>query len=482
MQKRFNLIFGPFLALMLVLFVDLSPGKPVLTYTAAVTIWVAWWWLTEAVHLAVSSLVPFIFLPIAGVASPKIIAQQYTDSIIFLFLGGFLLSFAIEKWGLHKRMAYFIMSKVGFTPTRILAGIMLTTWLISGWISNTTTTLMLLGAVLAIIHEWETLTPSPNTSKASAALLLGLCYAASLGGMSTPVGTPPNLFFFRFFHENYPQNADLNFVSWTVKAMPISFVLTFFCFLTLWFLLIRNKNLPEIQASFFYDKRKQLGKMSYEEKWVTVVFSICAILWFSREPLLIGNWQFLGWKEFFHKESVDDASVAITFAMLLFFIPSTKKNEHILEWKDASGLRYDILLLFGSGFALAYAFEKSGLSHWLASHLALLKDLPSIFVIFGIVTMITVISEFASNIASIQLTLPVLAALAPVLNVDPLVIMFPATLAASVGFMLPVATAPNTIAFGTGKIPIKTMFLIGFILDLICIMVITLFSLFMEKL
>lgn len=222
-SKTIALLAGPLACLLFVFFVTLDENNPHISYMAGVTLWVAIWWFTEAVHLAVTALIPFLFIPLLNIGEARIVAQQYSDSIIFLFLGGFMIAFAIEKYDLHRRIALKVLSVVGHNPKSVLFGVMLATYLISNWISNTATTMMLFGAVLALISEMEKHI-TKNQQKFAAAMLLALAYSATIGGMATPVGTPPNMFFFKEYLKNFPDMHDLNFLKWAAIGYPISFV------------------------------------------------------------------------------------------------------------------------------------------------------------------------------------------------------------------------------------------------------------------
>jgi solute carrier family 13 (sodium-dependent dicarboxylate transporter), member 2/3/5 len=441
---------------------------------AGVAVWMCIWWFSEAVNLAITALVPVFILPILGISNAKDIAQQYSDSIIFLFIGGFMLAFAIEKWNFHKRIALKILSKVGHSPSTILLGVMLSSFLISNWISNTATTMMLFSAVFALIQETKEHITG-KSKKFGAALLLGLAFSATIGGMATPVGTPPNMYFFKAFKEAFPLESNLNFFKWSLIGYPIATTFLFFTYYILNWYFIKNKCQLIIGKNYFKENYKKLGKFSYEEKWVFALFVMCILLWFTRADIEFGSIHFKGWNHLFvNPKYIDDSLVAILAALILFLVPSKKnKNEALLVWDDAKKLRYDIILMFGSGFALAYGFEVSGLSVWLSQNLAGLKGVSNIVLIFGICVVVTIISEFASNIASIQLAIPVMIALQKDLNISPLLLMMPATFASSLGFMLPVATAANTIVFGTKQIDIKDMFKVGIVLDIIGIILIT---------
>lgn len=473
-RKYFSQILGPLLAVLIWLFAELDPGNRQATLMAGIAVWMCVWWFTEAVGLAITALVPVLMLPVLGIADCKSVSQQYSDSIIFLFIGGFMLAFAIEKWKLHKRIALKILSVVGTEPSTVLFGVMISTYLISNWISNTATTMMLFSAVFALIQETKRYIDK-NSGKFAAALLLGLAFSATIGGLATPVGTPPNMYFFKAYKEAFPLNTDLNFLKWSAIGYPISFTFLLVTYFVLNRYFLRKKVNLKIEKSFFKRSYHDLGKFSYEEKWVFGIFISCILLWFTRADIDFGTFKFKGWNHvFMAPKFVDDAFVALLAAMLLFLIPSKEnKGEALLIWDDARKLRYDIILMFGSGFALAYGFEVSGLSTWLATSLNVLKGVHPLVIILGICIVVTIISEFASNIASIQLAIPVMIALQRDLEVAPLLLMMPATFAASLGFMLPVATAANTIVFGTRQIEIRDMLRVGLVLDLLGILVIT---------
>ena len=476
--KLIGVLAGPFACFVVSSLVSTSSNSDVTGHMAGIATWMAIWWFTESVHLAVTALIPVLFLPVFGIADAKTVAKQYTDSIIFLFIGGFMIAFAIEKHGLHKRIALKILSVVGNKPSTILMGIMLSAYLISNWISNTATTIMLFGAVMALLAELDNHVHE-GKRKFESAMLLGLAFAATIGGMATPVGTPPNLFFFKEYSKAFPESNDLNFLTWAKIGFPLSFsflILTFFVLKT-YFLKEITINLPR---NFFKMELEKEGKINRDQKLIYFVFISCMLLWFTRDNLTIGQFQFMGWKNLFPKpDAIDDSCVAIAAAFFLFLFPSQKrKGESILMWEDASKIRYDIILMFGSGFALAYGFEQSGLSSWLAHSLTFFKGIPVFLLILSLCIIVTIISEFASNIASIQLCIPILIAIQKELEINPLLLMIPATFAASLGFMLPVATAANTIVFGTKKIMMKDMFRVGLILDIAGILLITTFVYF----
>lgn len=448
---------------------------------AGIAAWVAAWWLTEAVELPVTSLLPFVLIPAMGITDSKTIAMQYMDQVIFLFMGGFMLGYALEKTNLHSRLALLILSKVGVSPPRILAGIMLAAFFISMWMSNTATVMMLFAAVTAIIIKLSENQSTPT--KFGGALMIGLAYAASIGGMSTLVGTPTNMIFYSFYNSNFSGQQQIVFSNWFMLAFPIAILLLI---ITYW-LICKHFSLQDIKIelahSYFKEEYKKLGAPGRDEKIVGTLFAITACLWFTRSDLIIGNFQFKGWNNLFvHKDFIQDSTIAIFMAMLLFFIPSKNNaGKPILIWDDCKKLPLGIMLLFGSGFAIAKGFELSGLSQLLANSLTVLNAENTFLIIAGICVIITFISEFASNVASIQLALPILLSLSISLQLPAIALMIPATLAASLGFMLPVATAPNSIVYGSGMIQVKDMYRIGLWVNIVGIMLIVLFSYFFSS-
>lgn len=475
-----RLISGPLAFLLILSLADLDPGNFNATKMAAVTAWVAIWWLTEATHLSVTALLPFLLLPLLGIADSKLVAAQYMDQTIFLFIGGFLLAFAIERWNLHKRIALSILTRLGKSPATLLAGVMITAYLISMWISNTATTMMLITAVLAVVHEVDSQNLMPKyQDRFAKASLIGLAYAATIGGMATLVGTPPNMVFYKTYLDTYPDAGNMSFFQWFLIGAPVSVALLIVAYLLLRQLFLRGANDIRFDTSYFIQGYRNLGSMSYEERIIAAVFGITALLWFTRTTIDFGNFMMPGWETVFGSYSnfITDSTVAIAMALLLFLIPSkNEKGVTILSWNEAAKLPFGIILLFGSGFALAKGFEVSGLSSWLASQLMFLEHANTLLVIAGICIIVCVISEFASNIASIQLVLPILIAIQKATGISPLLLLVPATLAASLGFMLPVATAPNTIVFGSGRIRGADMRNAGSLLDVAGIILITIIS------
>ena len=473
---------APLLSLSILLFTDLSPGKPQVTAMLAVAVLMALWWITEIIPLGITSLLPIVLFPVLGIMDGGDVSEVYFNDIIFLFLGGFLVAIAVQKWNLHKRIALWILMKVGASPARILLGFMLATTLISMWISNTATTMMMVPILISIISKLEELNGAEKISQYSVGLLLAVGYSATVGGITTLVGTPPNLSFVRILKVNFPNAPEITFSDWFLFAAPITITLFLIFFIYLYLIFVRKKSeWKNIASSQIETEYKQLGKWSYEEKIVGLLFIIMALLWFFRNEIQIGNFKILGWSSLFtHKEFLNDGTVAIFIGIILFIIPSkTSKQKKLMNWQDVEKLPWDIILLFGGGFALASGMKESGLSLWCGEQLTFLGDFHPLLIILLITLCITFIGEISSNTAMVETFLPVLAGLALTLNVNPLLFMIPATLGASMGFMLPIATPPNAIIFATRRIKMKQMIRAGFILNVVSVIVIAVFTYFL---
>ncbi|MFN5346847.1 MAG: SLC13 family permease [Bacteroidota bacterium] len=481
MKRNLLLLAGPLLFVFISKLPAFDSSQPEMMAMLGLVCWVALWWFTEVVHIAITSLLPFVLLPSLGIIDIKETAAQYMDPILFLFIGGFIISFAIEKWGLHKRVALRILSITGKNPAQLLLGIMITSYFISMWISNTATVMMLLSAVMAIIYQLDHhYNDKHQHRKLSSALLIGLAYAATIGGMATLVGTPTNMIFYRAYLEAYPLQNDLSFISWFKVGFPISILLLLITWMILKINISKKEQEINFDISIFKKAHQDLGKFSSEEKTVGLIFISTALLWFTRADIPLGSFTIKGWCNLFpYPNQMQDSTVAIICALLLFILPASEKGKSILEWKDTAKLPFDILLLFGSGFALAKGFESSGLSKYLASQLNFLNGVHPLMILLIVCMIITIISEFASNVASIQLALPILIALQNAMHLHPMVLLVPATLAASLGFMMPVATAPNTIVFSSGHIKTSEMGFVGFWVNISGIVIISLTSYFL---
>lgn len=466
MRRLISILAGP-IAGAAIYFIAFSDNlSPAICGMSFITVWMAVWWITEAVEIGVTSLLPFVLMPLLHILKAEEVAASYMEQTIFLFIGGFFLAYAMEKWDLHHRIAYRLIMFTGSSPTRILAGIMLTAFCISMWISNTATTLMLIAAVVAIVNHKE-LFHDHLREKIAPAFLIALAYSATLGGMATPVGTPTNMIFTGYWETQYPMRESISFVRWCIFGIPFSLVLLGAGFFILKHL-FKLKG-EAVDNSFISDKYRELGPPSTDQKIVALIFGITILLWFTRTAIPLGSYHIGGWEKIFAKNYIKDSTVAICMAVLLFVIPSTKKDVYLLEWADVKKLPYHVILLFGGGFALAKGIEVSGLGDFLASQLQFFQNYPLWVLLLVLTIIITFLSEIASNVATITLMLPILASLSSAIHVDPLRLMLPATFAASFGFMLVIATAPNTIAYATGNFKSKDLMRAGLWMNLTAI-------------
>lgn len=539
LAARIGLFAGPMVAALV--YLALPDGQDLLSHagkaTAAIGMLMAIWWMTEAVPLEATSLLPLVLLPLLGVytdyaqvgdrvrikgpgglagkvvaieelngskaatiefASPSAkptqaypldklekeaafqrAATPYANASIFLFLGGFLIALAVERWGLHRRVALLTVLAVGTHPARIVGGFMLATAFISMWISNTATTLMMLPIGLSVVKllgkqlgnslsattDDGDASSSPASREFATSLMLGIAYAASIGGLGTLIGTPPNVFFAGYMKQ---QGLEIGFGSWMLFAVPFLVVYLAICWWLLTKLLfpIPSVAMPGGRA-VIRAQLTQLGPVSRGEWIVLVVFLCTATAWIAREPLL--DWPWLV-ERLPVLLSVDDAWIAMFGAVALFLIPVyPQRGIFALDWQAASKLPWGVLLLFGGGLSLAAAMTDSNLAKWIGEQMHGLKHVPAPVLMVIVVAGVILFSELASNLATAATLLPLLFEVARGMDVDPLLLTIPAILAASCGFMLPVATPPNAIAFGTGYISMRQMVRAGFWLDLVAV-------------
>jgi len=469
-----GLWLGPLLAFLMIAFTDLKPGNPAVTRTAAIAIWMAIWWITEAVPLAATALLPVALFPLLGVMDGKSVAPLYFNHIIFLFIGGFLVALAMQHWQLHKRIALRLLLLFGGCPRCTLTGFMLVTAFLSMWISNTATTMMMVPIALAIVLKVEEQSDQQDTQFGTG-IFLGVAYAASIGGLATLVGTPPNLSFARILTIHFPNAPDISFATWFAFAFPLSVLLLICAGITIcWLYNIKGRG-ENLDTQMVHTQYAQLGPMSFAEKIVLIDFVLLALLWLTRQSITIGNHTLPGWSQLFEKGAwLNDGTVAIFMALLLFIIPAKNKNKNrVLDWKIASSLPWHIILLFGGGFALASGFKESGLSLWCAQQLQGLGAIHPLILIVALCLLMTFLTELTSNTATAEMFLPILAALSVAVDVNPLLLMVPATLSCSCAFMLPVATPPNAIVFGTDRIKMRDMARTGIILNLVGVVLVT---------
>lgn len=464
-KGKIGLLLGPTVFIILLLFSH-PPGMPREAQAVlAVTAWVAIWWITEAVPLAATALLPIILFPLTGSVSINDTTAAYGHKYIFLFMGGFMLAIAIEKWNLHKRIALTIIKVVGVNVVSIIWGFMIATAFLSMWISNTATTVMILPVGMAIVAQLRENPKSLKTEnlKLGKALMLSIAYSASIGGMATLIGTPPNLILAGVLQETY--GTEISFFRWFLIGFPVAIFLLLICWLYLTRVAFKfeQKKIPggkeEISRQLL-----ALGKISTEERMVLVVFALAAFAWMTRSFLL-------------NKvlPAIDDSIIAITCAIILFMLPTTKKGEHILVWKDMKQLPWGILLLFGGGMALALGFESSGLALWIGEQFDSKSAIPLFLFLFLVIAAVNLITEIASNLATTVMLLPVLISLSPTLDIHPYFLTVGATMAASCAFMLPVATPPNAVVFGSGYLKIEDMVKKGIWMNILSTIILTLF-------
>ena len=432
-------------------------------WTAAVGLWMALWWMTEAVPLAVTALLPPVLFPILGVRSIEATTSSYAHPLIFLFLGGFLLARAMHVWRLDRRLALSVLRVVGASPRRMIAGIMAVTAFLSMWVSNTATTMVMLPIGLSIVATL----PDDRDQRAAGvapALLLAIAYAATIGGMGTIIGTPPNALFAAFMAETY--GIEIGFLRWMLIGVPLLLVLLPLTWFVLTHVTFRVGTAGSLQASgALGEGLAALGPIARAERRVAIVMLAVAACWVFR-PLLDGALPGLG---------LSDAGIAMTGAVLLFLLPADlKSGRFLLSWREAVGIRWDVLILFGGGLALAAAIGESDLADWIGAQLTGLQDLSVFLLLLAVGALIVFVGELASNTAMAAVFLPIAGATAVGMGEPAFVLTLPVALFATLGFMLPVATPPNAIVFGSGAVEMRHMLRAGVILDLVGILVVAL--------
>jgi len=474
-KEQLGRILVPLLALALLVFGDLDPGRPEVTRMAAVAVLMAGWWITEAIPIPATSLLPVALFPLLGILDGRTTAATYFNHLIFLFIGGFLFALAMQRWELHRRIALRILRILGTSPPRIVLGFMTSTWFLSMWISNTASTMMMVPMAMAILVPLREHLKPDEARRLSIALILGTAYSASIGGMATLIGTPPNMSLARILEILFPEAPELSFASWLTLALPLSVIFLIIAWQVLCRIARLNRASIPIDADYFSREHQKMGPMSSEQRSIAILFLLLVTGWMFRKDFHLFSLTIPGWSNLLPNPSyADDGTVAIIIALLLFLIPSRQNpGQMLMDWKGASGIKWGIVLLFGGGFALATGFKASGLSEWFGSQLAALEGIHPLLLVLIICTTITFLTELTSNMATTEVVLPVLGSMAVAIGTDPLLLMIPATLSASCAFMLPVATAPNAIAFGTGELRISDMMRYGFILNLIGIVLIT---------
>ena len=467
--KLLGLILGPVSFIMILSFFHPEGLSKEANAVLASTAWIAIWWITEAIPIAVTALLPIVLFPLSGGLDLTATSGSFGHKYVFLYMGGFVIAIAIEKWNLHKRIALNIIHLIGADIRKIILGFMVATAFLSMWISNTATSVMMLPIGLAIIKQ---LKDNPATVEDEnllfgKSLMLAIAYSASIGGMATLIGTPPNLVLAGVVLDTY--GYEITFMQWFMFGLPISVVLIFICwkYLTRFAFSFKQVEFPGGRAEIKRLKNG-LGEITYEEKLIALVFGATAFCWITRSFLL----QKL-------LPDLDDTIIAIFFAILLFVIPAKKRGEQLLNWDEAVKMPWGIILLFGGGMALAKGFDESGLAVWIGGQMTSLSGLPIFILVLVLIAAVNFLTEITSNLATTAMLLPVLAPMALSIDVHPFVLMVGAAVAASCAFMLPVATPPNAVVFGSGYLRIPDMVRKGFFMNIMSIIVLSLFVYFL---
>jgi sodium-dependent dicarboxylate transporter 2/3/5 len=465
-------ILGPTIfVLMLVTAQTQQVMNPEAWRAAAVGLWMAVWWATEAIPVPATAFLPLVLFEPLSIATLRDAAAPYANPIIFLFLGGFIMALAVERWNLHRRIALAILDRAGTDGRRLIGGFMFVCAMLSMWMTNTSTTMMLLPIVLSVVAVIRDHVPDLSR-KAQAdfqiAMLLGLAYAASIGGLATLVGTPPNALLIGYMAENY--GIEISFARWMLVGVPVTVLLL----PAAWLLLTRYLypvNIPANDAvhKHLHGLRKALGPMTTPERRVAIVFGTVIFGWMFRAPL----------SDLLGVSGVSDPGIVIAAALVLFLLPSGDDAEpQLMTWPDVLRLPWGVLILFGGGLSLAAAVSNTGLALWLGESLAPLNAIGTVALIVAAVTLVIFLTELTSNLATTATLLPVVGAIALQAGMPPLLLTVPITIAASCAFMLPVATPPNAIVFATGKISIPQMARAGLFLNLLCIVMISIIAMF----
>ena len=461
MLKYFNLLLGP--ALFSIFFFIVGPLEGMTSESHGIfcsVLWIASWWITEAIPIPVTSLLPLVLFPVTGGYDLGLTASAYGNDIIYFYLAGFFIAIAMEKWNLHQRIALTIISIVVTNKKNMILGFMLATAFLSAFLSNTSTSIMMLPIGIAIISQVSK-SKKYNHSNFGKVLMLGIAYSASIGGFSTLYGTPPNL----ILKSNIQQffNYTIDFDQWFLLALPLSITLLFICWVYLVNFSFSLSSESSISKNQIINKLNELGKIKYEEVIVLIIFSLFVITLLLKRKIQV------------YIISIDDTIIAIFYAILLFIFNSKDGNKKIISWKDSAKLPWGIVLLFGGGLSLAAAMQGSGLTLWIGEKLYGLNTFSIIMIVLSIVFVVNFLTEITSNLATVSMILPILATLSITLGLHPFVIMISATIAASCAFMLPVATPPNAVVFGSGYLRIKDMIKTGFFMNLISILLVTLY-------
>jgi sodium-dependent dicarboxylate transporter 2/3/5 len=471
-RQRVGLFLGPALFILMLLAPTPAGMEVVAQKMAAVALLMATWWMCESIPIPATSLLPIALFPLMGIMHTKAATAPYASHLIFLFMGGFIIALSMQRWNLHRRIAMNIVRAVGFSPGRLIFGFMAATAVLSAFVSNTATTVMMMPIGLAIItHVIEEgkkegldkeIDFSPEKFAFGLNLMLGIAYSASIGGMATLIGTPPNTVLAGYLQKTY--GYEITFAAWLKVGVPLVVIMLPICWL--WLTKVANPmKLTKVPGGrdLIQAELRKMGSMNAGERWTALVFGLTALGWIFRKQLgfLFGD-----------PKLVTDAAIAMTGALVLFLIPiSLKRNKFVMDWHWATKMPWGVLILFGGGLAMAAGFKATKLADWIGSQVSLLDQAPVLVLIIAVATLIIFLTELTSNTATTAMVMPILAAVAVGLGQNPLLLVVPAAIAASCAFMLPVATPPNAIVFGSGYVTIPQMAKSGFGLNVIGIVI-----------
>ncbi|MBU0554323.1 anion permease [Myxococcota bacterium] len=515
LRQRVGLILGPALFLLLL---SLPFGdKPTVARMAAIAALMAVWWITEAIPIPATALLPIALYPLFGIGGGAMkagamkagamkagamkasasmmgggITAAYAHYFVFLFMGGFIIALALQRWGLHRRVALAIISLIGQDPRRLVLGFMLATASLSMWICNAATTMTMVPMALSVIALLREQRADERLLKRfPVALLLGIGYAASIGGFGTLVGMMTNLSFARSYSNLFPHLPPVGFVEWMWVGLPFALIFLLLTWALLVYVILPLNGEAFGGEALIAEARATQGPMTPQERRVAILFGLVILAWISRVDIQIGGMLTIpGWTRLLMEglqalgvaapelpKLVNNGTIAIGGALLLFLIPSGRgQGERLMDWAHAKALPWGLLILFGGGFALAQGFTQSGLSAWIGQQLGFLQGAPTPLLVGGVTLGVSALTELTSNVATVEMALPILASLAQELGLHPLQLMLPAALAASCAFMLPVATPPNAIIFGSGEVPITQMARAGLIINVVGLLLILLVS------
>ena len=470
-RQMLGLFLGPILFALMLLLPAPAGMEPAAQKMAAIALLMATWWMCESIPIPATSLLPIALFPWMGIMATGKATAPYANHLIFLFMGGFIIALSMQRWNLHRRIAMNIVKVMGFSPSRLILGFMVATAALSAFVSNTATTVMMMPIGLAIIAHVvaegkkegldKEIDFSPDKFAFGLNLMLGIAYAASIGGIATLIGTPPNTVLAGYLNKTY--GYEITFAKWMSVGVPLVLVMLPLCWL--WLTRVANplklKKVPGGKDLISNELRK-MGKMNTGERWTSLVFGLTAFAWIFQKQISV---------IFPEPKFMTDATIAMIGALVLFLIPiNLRKNQFVMDWHWASKMPWGVLILFGGGLALADGFKDTKLAEWIGGQVSLLENAPILILIIAVATLIIFLTELTSNTATAAMVMPILSAVAIGLGQNPLLLVVPAAVAASCAFMLPVATPPNAIVFGSGYVTIPQMARSGFGLNIIGIM------------